>query len=150
MNGSKVLFAPKSIVSHAASLTASKLHQKKRLYFHVRNHILVLLKNYGLANVFKAVFVSILYEARNFALFLARRKPQVSLGIAQAVFWNLRHLKSTWEKRLKVQNWVRKISDKEVQKVMLKPCPHFPLYLLFSRSRYLRSKQKINTLHADN
>lgn len=144
LSGYKVLFAPKSIVYHASGLTASKLQQKTRSYYYTRNHILVLLKNYDLGNMFKAVAVSIIFEFRNMVLFLARRKPHVSIAIIEALSWNLFHSKYAWKKRQVIQRLVRKVSDEQIKKIMLKPYPPFPLYLVFSRFRYLK-KQNINT-----
>jgi len=144
LSGYKVLFAPKSIVYHASGSTASKLQEKTRSYYYTRNHILVLLKNYGLGNMFKAVAVSIIFEFRNMVLFLARRKPQVSIAIIEALSWNLFHSKYAWKKRQVIQRLVRKVSDEQIKKIMLKPYPPFPLYLVFSRFRYLK-KQNINT-----
>jgi hypothetical protein len=138
LSGHKVIFAPKSVVYHASGATASRSQDKTRLYFHTRNHILTVLKNYNLENMFKAVKVSVLFEFRNALLFLIRRKPAVSTAIVQALAWNLFHLKHTWVKRQKVQNFVRKKSDKEIKKQMLSPFPPFPLYLVFPGLRYLR------------
>ena len=145
LKGYKVFFAPASIVYHASGLTASKLHTKTRHYFHARNHLLVLLKNYNLGNAVKAVIVSLFFEARNFVLFLARRKPRISMAIGQALFWNLRNLGSTWKKRRVVQEFVRVVPDVRIKEAMLTPYPPFPLYVLFSRFRYLKRKQKNNT-----
>jgi GT2 family glycosyltransferase len=64
LNGYKVPFVPKSIVYHASRSTASKLQERTRLYFYVRNHVLVLLKNYDRNNMLKAVTVSIIFEIR--------------------------------------------------------------------------------------
>ena len=145
LSGYKVLYAPKSIVYHASGSTASKLQQKTRSYYYTRNHILMLLKNYDLGNMFKVVAVSIIFEFRNMVLFLARRKPQVSIAIIEALSWNLFHSKYAWKKRQVIQRLVRKVSDNQIKKIMLKPYPPFPLYLVFSRFRYLKKKQNINT-----
>jgi len=75
LNGYKVPFVPKSIVYHASSSIASKLQERTRLYFYVRNHVLALLKNYDRNNMLKAVTVSIIFEIRRTFLFLARHKP---------------------------------------------------------------------------
>jgi hypothetical protein len=101
---------------------------------------MILLKNYNLTNVCKAVKVSLLFEARNIALFLTRRRPLASLALIRALCWNLRHLKETWIKRQTIQKYVRKVSDQELQKQMLAPYPPFPLYLMFPRSRYEKKK----------
>lgn len=147
--GFKVLFAPDSVVYHAAGKTASAVGLRNRLYLHTRNHILVLTKNYSLLNLAKAIIVSILFETRNFFVFLARGNPLVSLSIVEALWWNLRHLAATWKKRTKVQSFVRKVEDKEIQKIMLSPMPPFPLYLVFSRGRYLRKRANVNSVYGE-
>jgi GT2 family glycosyltransferase len=140
LSGYRVVYAPASTVYHASGSTAAKMQSQERRYFYARNHLIVLLKNYGLMNAAKAVKASLFFEARNVALLLAREKPLAGLAIVKALFWNLRHLKQTWTKRQTVQNCTRQISDKEVKAHMLTPCPPFPLYILFSRSRYEKNK----------
>lgn len=137
LSGYKVLFAPKSIVYHASGSSTSVMQTQARSYFYVRNHILVLTKNYGLKNLFRSVLMTLLYENRTAALFLARRKPLVSNATLSAFVWNLIHLKTTWKKRQLVQTF-RVESDDFIKKKMLPPYPPFPLYLVFSRSRYLK------------
>lgn len=136
LSGFKVVFAPDSLVYHVSGSTASSIQQPKQLYFYIRNHLMVLLKNYNLKNAFVAVTVSLFFEIRNLILFLIRRKSLVSISIMKALLWNLRHLKYVWEQRQIVQQLVRKVPDKEIRKTMLKPYPAFPLYVLFSRFRY--------------
>lgn len=136
LSGHMVVYVPTSTVSHASGGTASALQYRQRMYFYVRNHILVLLKNYDLANVFSSIIVSLLFEARNFALFLLRGKPLVSLSVIRGVFWNLTHLKATWIKRQVVQSQIRKVSDRDIKRHMLRPWPPFPLYIFFSRTKY--------------
>jgi hypothetical protein len=137
----KVVYAPASVVYHASGSTTSTLQLRTRLYFYTRNHIVVLLKNYNLANAFKAIAVSILFEARNMIRFLAKREPLVSVSIFEALLWNVCRLKQTWKQRQIVQSRVRKVPDEAIRRQMLKPYPPFPLYLLFSRSKYQKEQQ---------
>ncbi len=142
LSGYKVMFAADSIVYHASGSTASKLTHQNRMFFYTRNHLMVLIKNYSLQQLSKAIAVSILYEMRNAALSLARRRPLVSLAIVKGFFWNWLHLRETWSKRQTVQKFIRQVSDREVQKAMLAPYPPFPLYLVFSRFKYLDKMHK--------
>lgn len=82
--GYKVILAANSIVYHGSGLTASKFQYERRQFFYTRNHLMVLLKNYGLRNLFGAVAVSVLYEARNAVLSLIRHRPLVALSIVRA------------------------------------------------------------------
>jgi GT2 family glycosyltransferase len=133
-----VIYVPSSIVYHASGATASKMQEKARLYFYVRNHFMVLLKNYNLANAFKAIAVSFLFEIRNVLLFLIRRRPLVSASILRALIWNLVYLRRTWAKRSDVQGQVRKVSDERIKQQMLVPKPMFPLYLVSQDKRSRR------------
>jgi len=135
LSGYKVVYAPASIVYHASGSTASEMQSESRLYFYVRNHLMMLLKNYELSNAFRVVAASILFEARNVALSLARRKPLRGLAILKALWWNVRNLKVTWSKRQTVQTLIRRVSDSQIRRQMLRPYPPFPLYLIFPRSR---------------
>jgi GT2 family glycosyltransferase len=138
LSGYKVVYAPASVVRHASGSTASGLQQQSRLFYYTRNHVVALLKNYGLKKVFQTVGVTVLFEFRNSALFLLRRKPLVALSLMKGLFWNLTHLKTTWQKRQRVQSFVRKIGDEDLQLHMFKPVAPFPLYLVFPRSKYTK------------
>ncbi len=140
LSGHSVLYVPTSIASHASGKTASSLQQRRKMYFYVRNHFLVLVKNYDLVNALKAMVVSLFFETRNVMVFLLKRKQLVALSIIEAVSWNLTHLKATWRKRQFVQNQIRKVPDGEIKRHMLKPIPSFPLYILFHRTRYTSTR----------
>ena len=141
LSGCKVVYAPASIVYHASGSTASAMQLGSRLYFHTRNHLMVLLKNFDLKNAFTAAKVSILFETRNMILFLARRKPLISLSILRALIWNVLNLKQTWAKRQTVQRLVRIVTDQEIKQHMLTPSPPFPLYLVFSGSKHQKMQR---------
>jgi GT2 family glycosyltransferase len=142
--GYKIVFAPTSIVYHASGSTAAKSYNQRTQFFHSRNHLMIVIKNFETCNMIKTVFISIIYEIRNIFLFLLKRKPLASLAVLNALFWNLFNLKRTWKKRVVVQTLLRKVSDEEIKQMMLKP-PSLPLYLIFSRDRYFKSKQKLDT-----
>ncbi len=85
-----------------------------------------------------AVSVSTLFEIRWAAVYALRRKPLVTQAILEALLWHVLHFDETWTKRQTVQKFVRKVSDEKIRRAMLKPYPPFPMYLVFSRSRYLK------------
>ncbi len=136
LSGYKVVYVPASIVYHQSGSTAALMQSTWKRYMYSRNHLEILLKNYDLFNAIKAAKVSILFEARNVALSLSRRRPQMAIAIMKAVAWNLSHLRETWAKRQVVQYCVRRVSDKEIRKHMLEPNPPFPYYVVRPRSKY--------------
>jgi GT2 family glycosyltransferase len=138
--GFKVIYVPDSVVYHAAGLTTQKVYNQKKLFFAQRNHLMVLTKNYNGANMVKAVSVSVFNEVRNALLCFMRRQPFAGLAIVRALVWNLSNFRGTWKKRRAVQELIRNVTDEKLKQAMLKPYPPFPLYLVFSRTRYLRNK----------
>ncbi len=136
LSGCKVIYAPNSQVLHVSGATASVLRQESKLFFYARNHILMLLKNYSLANMLVAISASIVFETRNILLFFGKRKPLFGLSILRGLLWNLAHFRESWFKRQHVQKSVRKVTDEIVRKQMMKPYPPFPLYALLGRKRY--------------
>jgi GT2 family glycosyltransferase len=137
LSGYKVVYSPVSLVYHGFG-TSIRSNEQKRIYLYYRNHILVLLKNYNFFNTAKSIFVSFMFEARNFTIFLIRRKTSTSIAIAKAFLWNLIHLRSSWLKRQTVQKYVRRVPDEEIMRHLLKPYPPFPLYIVFSKARYFK------------
>lgn len=137
LSGYRIVYAPRSIVYHASGSTVSATQMRSKIYYYTRNHFLILLKNYNLANAVKAILVSLLLESRNIVLFLARHKSIVALSLMRGIGWNLLHFKRTWKQRQFVQSCIRSVPDREIRKHMLKPMPPFPLYILWSRSKYL-------------
>jgi GT2 family glycosyltransferase len=142
LNGYKVIFVPTSLVYHANKIIASSLQEKTQVYFSTRNHLLVILKNCNSENLLKVTVVSIIWEIRNIAKFVLKRKPHLIVAIVKALLWNLTNFQYVWEKRQITQKIVRKVPDEIIRKSMLKPYPPFPLSLIFSRFRYLKRQSK--------
>jgi hypothetical protein len=136
LSGYKVIFAPTSIVSHASGSTASAFQQTSRQFHYAKNHAMILLKNYNLANMVKALAVTVIFEIRNVVVFLAKRKPLLGLSVLKGLMWNMVHLRETLTKRQHVQEIVRRVADATVKAQMLTPYPPFPLYVIFSRNQY--------------
>jgi GT2 family glycosyltransferase len=135
LSGHKVVYAPDSLVQHASGSTASSLQSARKQFFYTRNHLMVLLKNYDLTSATTSATASLLFEARNVALFLTRRKPLASWAILNGILWNVAHLRRTWAERQRVQRLVRKVPDERIRRQMLKPYQPFPLYIVHSRTK---------------
>ncbi len=138
LNGFKVIFVPKSLVYHLGGATASSFQERMRVYFSTRNHLLMILKNFDARNMLKVFVVSLIWEFRNVGKFVLKGNLEFILATVEGLLWNLFKLRSTWEKRQIAQNFVRKVSDKSIRRIMLKPYPPFPLSLIFSKARYLK------------
>lgn len=140
--GYKIVFCPTSIVYHAAGATASRTYEEKLVYFCRRNQLMLLIKNFELMNMFKAVLVFVICEVRTAILCGIRGKHLAGLAIFRALFWNLCNLRRTWEKRVVVQKLVRKVSDREIKQSMIKTCQPSPIFFIFLKACYLKLRQK--------
>jgi Txe/YoeB family toxin of Txe-Axe toxin-antitoxin module len=102
----------------------------------------MLLKNFELGSLFRSATVFVIYEIIESLLLCLKRKPYEGLAVFKGLLWNLINLKKTWKKRVVVQHLIRKVSDEEIKKIMLKPYPPFPLYIIPPKARFLKHKSK--------
>ena len=138
LNGYRIVFVPSSIIYHAPGSTISTLQEQTSLYFLTKNHMLTLIKNYGMKNMLKALTAFLFLELRKAIALIPRRKQNSSFAIIRALMWNLFHLKYIWERRQITQKLIRRIPDESIKGLMYKPFPPFPHSLIFPKSRYLR------------
>ena len=87
-------------------------------YHNYKDIIRILVKNYSLTQLVRKLPLSLIFmlgEATSIALRFRDSSP--FLGFLKALSWNLRNLKDTFIRRIKIQR-VRAISDREIQKYM--------------------------------
>lgn len=121
----KVVFVPSSVVYHKGGGSIPK-GTSQQIYFQVyllnRNRIMTLLKNYEIRNLFvylKPWLLLQLLGTMSAGIRGYRRSNELYfLASTKAILWNLRNLRSTYEKRLCVQKIVRKLPDNEVIRKM--------------------------------
>jgi GT2 family glycosyltransferase len=120
--GYKILFVPSSIVYHKCN-GSIPIVGARSLFFQVylwkRNRIITLIKNYEIQNIIKYLFLSLVYEfsqivSVGFSSLLKGGNLGYSIETSRALLWNLKHFSDTWKKRVYVQSFVRKVSDKEI------------------------------------
>jgi len=141
LNGYKVVFVPKSIVYHFGSGTRKEFERTDESYcYNIRNSLFMLIKNLDLKNSFVSVSESIAIEL---VLFLASlpfpSTKTYNLSRLKALFWSLMNFRCIWVKRLKVQNLMRKVSDDQTMKMMIKS--NLPIFEIIWRLLY---KNKID------
>ena len=134
LSGFRVVLVTNSIVFHERGVSAGLGKQSSNLVFlNTRNRMTTLLKNYNLWNLTKYLPVLIFFEMSK-AVILLKTKKSHSISTLEGLFWNLKNIKSIWRKRLQVQIKVRKISDSEIEKLLVKPS--FPRLLTDFRRHY--------------
>lgn len=134
LRGYRIVLIPTSVVYHVGGGSTSN-----RLFaiFHGnKNLVSSSIKNYSLINVLRYNPMPIILGSVLVDL-LPRRNPKNAFAKLKAIAWVLRNLRRIWRKRLFVQRYVRKQSDSDVIKLMLKT----------SYKNYLRSlSQSVKTI----
>src|SRR3989338_1692954 len=137
LQGFTVKYFAACIVLHQAGTSSLILSPDTHNYhakFHgTKNYLLTLLKNLQVINLIKIVPVhlTLWIGLAYFALF--RRQWQTFYWIHKAVFWNIRHIGQTWEKRRIIQKQ-RRICDSDLFPIIMKKQP-FWYYLNKIRSK---------------
>jgi GT2 family glycosyltransferase len=119
LRGYRVSLVRSSIVYHSRGYGLPDDSYAK-VYYNSRNRIMTLMKNYDLIHLFTWVSLLILLETVRTLLFLCK-KPLAVTPKLRGITWNLTHLRHIWKKRAAVQSTMRKISDSEIAKTMIKP-----------------------------
>lgn len=91
----------------------------RRIFLREKNTIRTLIKNYDTADMLKTVpfYVALLvFESMFWFLIL---QPYAGKNIVNAIFWNIKFLPDTFQRRVMVQR-SRKVRDREIVKKMLK------------------------------
>jgi len=110
MAGFDVVYYPKAESYHQMGCTVAKFPSAKLRYLGCRNRILTLLKNYQIINLLK---YSPLFIIHFFYLLIFKNHKS---AIINAYLWNVKNIKSTINKRNKIQH-TRVKSDQELFKL---------------------------------
>lgn len=144
--GYKNMFAPNAVIYHLGSADWSNPQFKfKKNYLLFRNHFMALLKNYSLASIIKALPVKIILEFITFLGFLIK-DPIIAAASLKADIFLLTHIPSIIKKNKKIQK-LRKISDKELRKLMLKDSIATNRFLFGENNSFEDYKDRIRSLN---
>jgi hypothetical protein len=114
--GYKVVFVPKSVVYHYGGFSLSQ----ERVFFSTRNWLTTLAKNYDLSNLFEIMPQTLMIVCcAAFAELLVKKKTIQFSERFKGLMWVILNFKLIWNKRLKVQNQIRKVGDVVVMTRML-------------------------------
>jgi GT2 family glycosyltransferase len=111
---------PNAVVLHAVGATSSRVDFASIQYHSIKNRLCALIKNldaYHLALMAPLHISMLLFLALSS---LMRGKIALSSAILRALWWNLRHLPATMEKRRHVQTRIRKVSDREIFRLAMR------------------------------
>jgi len=121
LRGYKIVYVPSSVVYHKGGATMGTRRSPEAIFSDRKNHITTLIKNYSLRNLVRYL-PPILTRMLLFSVKLALKgRRDLAAAYLKAIIWNIVNLRKSWKKRMCVQHVIRRVSDEEVMRVMLKP-----------------------------
>jgi GT2 family glycosyltransferase len=126
LHGYSVILERKSVVYHMRSQTSKRFRPQIFEYHLYKNQLAMLIKNYGTKAFLKVTpVVGLLYFYRIINA-LKRNDGYLALATLKAVSWDIKNLQYLLLQRRYVQRFVRRVDDREIEKMMSK----MPLQLL--------------------
>jgi len=114
LKGYKILYVPSSKVYHCW------LGSKGSVFYFLERHCLSnVLKNYSLKTLFKITPKYLAIRLLKTFWVLKNAGCCDKLSVLKAVWWNMKNLMKTWEKRMQIQT-SRSVPDADIQRLMLK------------------------------
>lgn len=114
--GHKIAYSPDAICYHKEG--SSFKNNYKKYYWAQRNNLRVLIKNYSFKYLIfiipSTLFIDIIFVLSSI---IFKRKLIYLKIFINSLYWNLKHLSSTLEKRRNIQN-KRKVPDKDITRFM--------------------------------
>ena len=132
--GYSVMYEPKSVIYHlgGGDTTSSNSYQhEKRAYLSFRNMICCYIKNFGTKNLITIfpIFL-ILLLSLSFYYCIALRFNLMKI-ILRSIFWNIKNIRKTIDKRMIVQKRIRKLPDALINKQIIRNPKMSYYYYLF-------------------
>jgi len=109
--GYKVIYYPKAVSYHMLSTTINQTIGKKRVYYWMRNRILIMLRNYELKNLFKYLPANL-----RFTISDCFHYPERIIPTLLGWFWIIFHLPSILKQRKEINNF-RKVKDSQLHRL---------------------------------
>lgn len=113
LSGWKVMVFPGTCIYHKGAKTAKRLPTAFIQYHSFKNRLFTYLKNFDNVNLIKIFIPHLLICEISSLLYLLFLKPDYTLAIQKAIFWNLLNFGKIKKDRQKVQREIRKISDRQ-------------------------------------
>jgi GT2 family glycosyltransferase len=135
----KIAYIPLSVIYHAKSLTSKSIHTYAFITFYQeRNRLLTLIKNYSLTYLLKYLPGTFFIQFLLFCKLISMGQNLQALYILKAISWILKNLNKVLIKRKSVQLFIRKVSDKYIEKMIMAPISLSYLKYKFSKLYYIK------------
>jgi len=137
--GYYLLYIPSSVIHHKTWGTSRRLTLGFVTYHSFKNRISSLITNLEIVNLAKILPWHLLICFFIALSYLIWGKPQNSLAIMKAIYWNVKNLKHTLKKRTIVQEKIRRLPDSKLFPIILKDS-NISYYWYILRYSFIRSK----------
>ena len=124
LHGDKVVYSPRCVIYHFARLGRKWYPRRMRMQvaFHAtKNSSLMVFKNASLGTLLRYVPMMVIIRVSELVYLSATGKMDLFRNKLKAHFWVLRNARYIWQHRSRVQNQIRRASDREVFKLMCNP-----------------------------
>lgn len=118
LRGYKILLIPRAIVYHRISFTVKKTPSITTIWHLRKNRVTMLIKNYEIKNLMKAILVVVPIYVVNFMREIADKDLKKAFTNISSLVYNLKNLKNIWYERIIVQQKIRRVSDNEILKLV--------------------------------
>jgi len=137
LSGFECIYYPtNALVHHKVGGTSLKLDNAEIQFHNFKNKLLTFIKNLELKSLLKTLPIYLLFNVVLSIAQLVRLNPKFTFAIYRAIWWNIRNIIITLEKRKKVQA-LRTCSDNEIfSKVGKEPRISYYYYLLTGLRNY--------------
>lgn len=120
LSGHRILSVRSSVVYHASGGTTKRVSSYIVIFHNEKNKITTFIKNLSLHSLIRILPIIIVFEVAGIIFFAVKRRPYHSVAVIRAMLWVIANLKYVWFQHLRVNRFVRKVSDKEILKLMRK------------------------------
>lgn len=119
--GSRIRFVPTSVVYHHSAATSGKLDAALINFHAFKNRIRSLLKNMGGWGLLQVLPVHLTICLGLSLTYCMQGRMREGAAIPRAILWNFRVLPETLAMRWHIQRQVRRVSDRQLRPVMMRP-----------------------------
>lgn len=121
LRGYDIALVLDSVVYHAGGGTMGQKLSPFSAFHWRKNHITTFLKNYEVKNVLKYLTLYLVFLTAHGIYKILQGEYRIAIAYIKAILWNLKNLKHIYSKRLAVQRFLRKVSDNEIKRHMVRP-----------------------------
>lgn len=114
--GYRIVYEPLSEIYHLGGADKKEVLKESIQVDSYKNRIASYLKNLSIQQVCLILPIHISICFLLVGLYVLRSKTYVSVAIIRALFWNIKNINKTLDKRKHIQNKYRKISDNKIMK----------------------------------